>query len=170
MSDQPVIHIHNEGGGARWIGILATLVITGGLTALAYQLALSGFAEMAASAVTIFVVTLVSYCFKAGILRMPARADSEDDLAFTRSTLRRIYDEIQAAIAKSSVFRLVVFALVYTAGFMAIRWVAAVGLSALTSMWTAIGVGLLVGGAILLQSQILAWLRKAWTKKGTDPA
>jgi hypothetical protein len=163
---RPEVHIHNAvsfGGGKGW-NILVTLFISAGLTIVAWQLSLSGFAEMAASGVTIFLVTLISYMFKAGILRLPEKPE-DDDLAFTKSTLRRIYDEIQAAIVKSSLFKLVLFALIYTIGFMVLRTAVAFGIGLLTTWWIALAVGLIVGGLIIAQDQILAWVRANMVRK-----
>ncbi|MDP5226899.1 MULTISPECIES: hypothetical protein [Arthrobacter] len=161
------VHVHNTtvnfGGDKGW-NILVTLFISAGLTIFAWQLSLSGFAEMAASGVTIFLVTLVGYMFKAGILRLPEKP-GDDDLAFTKSTLRRIYDEIQAAIVKSSLFKLVVFALAYTVGFMVLRTAVAFGIGLLTTWWIALAVGLIVGGLIIAQDQILAWVRANMIRK-----
>lgn len=92
--------------------------------------------------------------------------EKDDDLAFTKSTIRRIYDEIQRAIANSSLFKLVLWAALYTAGFMLFRTGVAALLGMLNSMWMAIGVGLLAGAVVVGQDQILSWARKAMTKKG----
>lgn len=162
---QPVIMNNIAIGDGRAWNILITLLISGGLTVFAWRLSLSGFKEMAASGVTIFIVTLIGYMFKAGILRLPA-APTDDDLAFTKSTLRRIYDEIQMAIVKSSMLKLVIFALIYSAGFMLLRTAVSVGIGMLTSWWIALGVGLIVGGLVIAQDQILAWLRANMIKKG----
>lgn len=161
---QPEIHVHNSFGGGRGWNILVTLLLVSGLTAIGYQLSLGPLAEIVATGMTMFLTTLIGYMFKAGILRLPEKED--DDLAFTKSTLRRIYDELTAAIVKSSLFRLVLFAGAYTAGFLILRTVIAFGLGLLNSMWMAIGVGLLVGGALVAQDEILAWLRKVNVRKG----
>lgn len=166
--EQPSIdvHVHNSlGSGSRWMNILVTLLVTAGLTVLAYQLSLSGFAEMAASGIAMFIVTLVGYMFKAGILSLPDKAN-DDDLAFTKSTLRRIYDEIQTSIVNSSALKLVIFAVAHTLGWLLLRAAVAFGISLLTTMWVAIGVGLLVGALIIAQEQVFAWVRRNMTKKG----
>lgn len=160
----PQVHVHNSMGGDKGWNILVTLLISAGLTIIAWQLSLSGFAEMAASGVTIFLVTLVGYMFKAGILRLPVSQD--DDLAFTKSTLRRIYDEIQMAIAKSSLLKLVLFALAYTLAFMALRTAVAFGIGLLTTWWIALAVGLIIGGLVVAQDKILAWVRSSMIRKG----
>lgn len=166
MSDQ---NINITVGGNKGWNILVTLFISAGLTILAWRLSLSGFAEMAASGVTIFLVTLIGYLFKAGILRLPERAE-DDDLAFTKSTLRRIYDEIQAAIVKSSLLKLVFFAMAYTLGFMVLRAAVAFGIGLLTTWWIALAVGLIIGGLIIAQDQILAWIRQSMVRKGPEEA
>ncbi len=151
--------------GRRGWNILFTLfLITAGLTVLAYQLSLSGFAELAASGISIFLTALVGNMFKAGILRLPEKG-AEDDLAFTKSTLRRIYDEIQAAIVKSSMIKLVLFSLAYAIGWLILRSIVAFGISMLTTMWVAIGVGLIAGGLVVAQDQIWAWIRRHMAKK-----
>lgn len=160
----PQIHVHNSFGGGKGWNILVTLLISAGLTVLAWRLSLSGFAEMAASGVTIFLVTLVGYMFKAGILRLPV-SQEDDDLAFTKSTLRRIYDEIQQAIAKSSLLKLVLFAMAYTLAFMVLRTAVAFGIGLLTTWWIALAVGLIVGGLIIAQDQIIAWIRSNMIKR-----
>lgn len=160
------VHVHNTVavGGSRGWNILITLLVTAGLTVLAYQLSLSGFAEMAASGISIFLVTLVGYMFKAGILRLPEQPN-DDDLAFTKSTLRKIYDEVQTAIVKSSILKLVIFALIYTAGFMILRAAVAFGIGLLTSLWIAIGIGLIIGGLMVAQDQIWSWIRTRMVNK-----
>lgn len=160
----PEIHVHNSFGGNRGWNIAVTLLAMAGITAIGYQLSLGPLAEIVSTGMTMFLVTLVGYMFKAGILRLPDKQD--DDLAFTKSTLRRIYDELTAAIVKSSVLRLVLFAAAYTAGFLILRSIVGFGFSLMTSMWMAIGAGLLLGAAVVAQDQILAWLRTLNTKKG----
>lgn len=166
--EPPEYHIHNTValGGAKGWNVLTTFLVVGGIVVIGYQLSLGPWAEITATAISMFIVTLVSMAFKAGILRLPEIAPEEDDLAFTKSTLRRIYDEIQAAIVKSSVLRLVFFAAMYTAGFLVLRAVVAFGLGALNSMWMAIGVGLIAGAAVIAQDQIWAWIRRMHVKKG----
>lgn len=152
-------------GGRGW-SILVTLLVTGGLMAIGYQLSLGPFAENVATGMTVFLVTLIGYMFKAGILRMPDRKSEDDELAFTKSTLRRMYDEIQSAIANSSAFKLILFAAAYTIGFLILRAGMGFLFGLLSNMWMAIGVGLLIGGAIVAQNEIFAWLRKLNAKKG----
>lgn len=164
MSEQ---NINITVGGNKGWNILVTLFISAGLTILAWRLSLSGFAEMAASGVTIFLVTLVSYMFRAGILRLPETAE-DDDLAFTKSTLRRIYDEIQAAIVKSSLLKLVLFALAHTVGFLVLRAAVAFGIGLLTTWWVALAVGLIIGGLIIAQDQIFAWVRRNMVRKSDE--
>lgn len=162
---QPVqVHVHNAIGGSKGWNILFTLLITAGLTVLAYQVSLSGFAELAASGVSIFLTALVGNLFKAGVLRLPEKT-AGDDLAFTKSTLRRVYDEIQNAIANSGTFKLILFSLAYTVVWLLLRAVVAFGIGLLTTMWVAIGVGLIVGGLVVMQDQIWAWVRSHMTKK-----
>lgn len=151
--------------GARGWNILVTLLVTGGLTAIGYQFSLGPFADVVATGTTMFLVTLIGYMFKAGILRMPEKKD-EGDLAFTKSTLRRIYDEIQTSIANSSALKLVLFAAGYTFGFLVLRAAMGFMFGLMTNMWVAIGIGLIIGGGIVAQNEILAWLRKLNTKKG----
>lgn len=160
----PEQNINITVGGNKGWNILVTLCISAGLTILAWRLSLSGFAEMAASGVTIFLVTLISYMFKAGILRLPEKSE-DDDLAFTKSTLRRIYDEIQAAIVKSSLLKLVLFALAHTLGFLVLRAAVAFGIGLLTTWWVALAVGLITGGLIIAQDQILSWVRRSMVRK-----
>lgn len=162
---EPAIHVHNSFGGARGWNIVITLLAVGGLTAIGYQLSLGPLAEVVATGMTVFLTTLIGYMFKAGILCMPSKQD--DDLAFTKSALRKIYDELTAAVVKSSVFRLVLFAAAYTAGFLVLRAAVSFGLGLMTSMWMAIGVGLLLGACVIAQDQIFAWLRTLNNKKGT---
>lgn len=164
----PEVHVHNSvsmGGSKAW-QVLTTMLLVGGLTAIGYQLSLGPYAEVTATGISMFILTLISLCFRAGILRLP-ETKGDDDLEFTKSTLRRIYDEIQMAIVKSSVLRLVAFAAVYTVGFLIMRAVVAFGLDLLNSMWMAIGVGLLVGAAVVAQDKIWEFVRKMQVKKGT---
>lgn len=163
---QPAVNVHNtiKLDGSRGWNIAISLLAVGGLTAIGYQLSLGPLFEVVATGMTMFVVTLVSYMFKAGILRLPEKQD--DDLAFTKSAMRRIYDELTAAVVKSSMLRLVLFAMAYTAGFLVLRAAIAFGLGLLNSMWMAIGVGLLLGAVFVAQDQIFAWLRTLNAKKG----
>lgn len=160
------VHVHNTVslGGNRGLNILVTLLLVAGLTAIGYQLSLGPLKEVVATGIAMFLTTLVSYMFKAGILRLPETQD--DDLAFTKGTLRRIYDELTAAIVKSSLPRLILFAAIYTAGFLVLRAGVSFGFGLLNSLWMAIGVGLILGALVVAQDQVLAWLRTLQTKKG----
>jgi hypothetical protein len=165
QAPQPVqVHVHTAFGGGKGWNILFTLLITAGLTVLAYQVSLSGFAELAASGVSIFLTALIGNLFKAGILRLPEKS-TDDDLAFTKSTLRRMYDELQHAIANSGTFKIILFSLAYAVGWLLLRAAVAFGIGLLTTMWVAIGVGLIVGGLVVMQDQIWAWVRTHMTKK-----
>lgn len=159
-----VIHNTVSIGGSRGWSILVTLLISAGLTVLAYRLSLSGLKDLAATGISIFLVTLTGYMFKAGILRLPQQA-GDDDLAFTKSTLRRIYDEIQTSIVNSKMLKLVLFALAYTVAFMLLRTGVGVLIGMLSTLWVAVGVGLILGGLIVAQDQILAWIRRSMIKK-----
>ncbi|WP_353113250.1 hypothetical protein [Microbacterium sp.] len=160
-----VIENHIKVGDGRAWSILVTLLLVAGVTVLAYQLSLSGLADLAASAITFFVFTLVKSMFSAGILRMPEAEAGEDDFAFTKSALRKISDEFKLAIAKSSLLRLVLISAAITALFLLARMAAGALIGLMTSMWIAIGFGLILGALIVAQDQILAWARKAWVKK-----
>lgn len=163
----PEVHVHNSlrmEGSKIW-QILTTMLLVGGLVAIGYQLSLGPYAEITATGISMFVLTLVSLCFRSGILKLP-ETRGEDDLEFTKSTIRRIYDEIQQAIANSSVLRLVIFAAIHTAGFLLMRGVVGFGLDLMNSMWMAIGVGLLAGAAVVAQDKILAAIRRMQATKG----
>ncbi|MBP1325064.1 hypothetical protein JOF28_000296 [Leucobacter exalbidus] len=153
-------------GGRDWGGMLITLLATAGIMAIGYQLSLGPFADVVATGMTVFLVTLVGYLFKAGIWNLPPSGQDSDDLAFTKSTLRRIYDEIQTSIARSGVVKLIIFAALYTAGFLFLKAGMGVLFGLLSGTWMAIGVGLLFGAGLIAQKEILAWLRKLNTKKG----
>lgn len=162
----PEVHVHNSvsmGGSKGW-QILTTMLLVAGLTAIGYQLSLGPYAEITATGISMFVLTLISLCFRSGILKLP-ETKAEGDLEFTKSTIRRIYDEVQLAIANSSVLRLVLFAAIYTTGFLVMRAVVGFGLDLLNNMWMAIGVGLMVGAAVVAQDKIWALIRKMQTKK-----
>lgn len=165
---QPEVHVHNTVslGGARGWNILVTFLLVAGMTAIGYQLSLGPLKEVVATGISMFLTTLVGYMFKAGILRLPEKQD--DDLAFTKSTLRRVYDELTAAVVKSSLPRLVLFALAYTAAFLVLRAGVSFGLGLMTSLWMAIGVGCIIGGLVVAQDQVLAWIRTLQTKKGKN--
>lgn len=70
---QPVVNVNTtvQTDTGRLLNILVTLLACGGITVIGYQLALNGLMELAASGISIFTVTLVQSCFKAGILKMP---------------------------------------------------------------------------------------------------
>lgn len=163
-SPQPQIHIHNAHGGGKGWNILVTLLLVAGGTAIGYHLSQGPMADDVATGMTVMLSTLVTSMFKAGILRMPEKEG--DDLAFTKSALRRIYDELTEAVVNSSVLRLVMFAVVHAVAFLLLRAVIAFGFGLLSSMWMAIGVGLLLGGAVVAQEQIWARLRQLNAKKG----
>lgn len=166
---EPEVHVHNNitvGDGRGW-GVLFTLLFVAGTVVIAWQLSLGPWKEVVSSGLTIFTTTLVSYMFKAGILRLPDKGE-EDDLAFTKSTLRRVYDEITAAIVKSSMLRLVLFAAAYTVGFLLLRGAVSTGLTMISSRWMAVGVGLIAGSLVVAQDRILASLRRMNLKKGGD--
>ena len=159
-------HVHNQiniGDGRGW-GILATLLTVTGIVIIGWRLSLGPWHEVVATGLSMFIVTLVTYMFKAGILRLPEAED--DDLAFTKSTLRRIYDEITAAIVKSSMLRLVLFAAAYTAAFLLLRGAVSFGLAAISSIWMAAGFGVIVAALIIMQDRVLALLRRLGEKKG----
>lgn len=164
----PEVHVHNvvRLDSSRAWNIAITLMVVAGLTAIGYQLSLGPLRDVVATGISMFLTTLISMMFRAGILRLPERRPEDDDLAFTKSTLRRVYDEVQLAIVKSSLVRLVLFAAGYTAGFLVLRAGVDFGLGLLTSLWMAVGVGLLVGAAIVAQDQIWAWIRTLHNKKG----
>jgi|JI8StandDraft_1071087.scaffolds.fasta_scaffold194968_2 hypothetical protein len=163
----PTVHVHNAirlDNGRGW-NVLVTFLLVAGLTAIAYQLSLGPLADVVATGLAMFTTTLVTFMFRAGILRLP-ETQGPDDLAFTKSTLRRIYDELTAAIVNSSMPRLILFAAVQTAAFLIFRAAVAFGLGLLSSMWMAIGVGLIAGALVVAQDQIWSWVRGSMVKRG----
>jgi hypothetical protein len=163
----PSINIQNTvtaNANKAW-SILTTLLVVGGITVIGYQLSLGPYAEVTATGISMFLVALVINSFKAGILRVP-ESSGEDNFEFTKSAARKIYDEVQAAIVNSGMARIVLFSAGYALAFVILRSVVAAGLAAISSMWMAIGLGLLLGAAVIAQDQIWAWLRRSWTRKG----
>lgn len=163
----PDIHHHTNvtlGSSKGW-NVLVTFMLVAGIVVIGYQLSLGPWAELTATGISMFAITMITMSFKAGILKMP-EVDANDDLAFTKSTLRRIYEELQQAIVNSSLLRIFFFALGYTLGFLLLRAAVGAGLSVLDSMWIAVGVGLLAGAAVVAQDKIFAAMRKMRTKKG----
>lgn len=161
----PQVHVHNQirlGGDRGW-NVLITLLTVASITVAAYQLSLGPFADVVATGVAMFAITLTTYMFRAGILSLPAGAD--DDLAFTKSTLRRVYDEITTAIINSSMPRLILFAAGQTAAFLVFRAIVAFGLSLLNSTLMAIAVGLGAGAIVVGQDKIWAWVRRSMVKR-----
>lgn len=160
-------HVHNiikVGGGRGW-NVLITFLLVAGITAIGYQLSLGPLADVVSTGIAMFLTTFVTYMFRAGILRLP-ETQGEDDLEFTKSTVRRIYDELTAAIVNSSMPRLILFAAVQTAAFLLFRAAVAFGLGLMSSLWMAIGVGLIAGALVVAQDQIWAWVRASMLKKG----
>lgn len=161
----PQVHVHNQirlGGDRGW-NVTITLLAVASLTVLAYQLSLGPFADVVATGVAMFVTTLTAFMFRAGILRLPETQD--DDLAFTKSTLRKIYDEISTAIVNSTMPRLILFAGIQTAAFLVFRAIVAFGLSLLNSTLMAIAVGLGAGAIVVGQDKIWAWVRRSMVKR-----
>ncbi|GAB3616576.1 hypothetical protein GCM10027416_11330 [Okibacterium endophyticum] len=162
---QPEVHVHNsiKLDSSRVWSVLITLMVSLAIACFGYQLSLGPLREVVATGLSMFLMTLVTLAFKAGILRLPEKQN--DDLAFTKSTIRRIYDEIQAAIANSSMPRLLVFAAGQTAGFLILRAGVAFAFGLMSSLWMAAGFGLLFGAAVLAQEQIWAWIRTLHNSK-----
>ena len=159
------IHNHIQLGGNRWMNILITLLVCAGIMVIGWQLSLGPLKDTVATGMSMFAVALITNCFKAGLLKLPAK-QGDDDLAFTKSTLRRIYDEIQKAIINSGIVRLVLFAAAYALGFVLLKTSVAWGLGLISSSWMAIGVGLIGGAALVGQEYIWAWFRRSWAKNG----
>lgn len=158
--DTPEVHVHTtvQVGSERGWTILATLLAIAGAVALAYSLSLGPLRDVAATGVAIFVTTLLKYMFSAGILQLPQQT-ADDDLAVTKSTVRRIYAEWQALIAKSSTFRLALLAFGYTVGFLLFRTLIAWGLGVFSSVWVAAGFGALLGAVIVSPTSFATLLR-----------
>lgn len=128
--------------------VLGTLLIIGGVTMIGWGLAKAGLLEIGATAVTMLLATLARFMIQAGLLILP-EGRAGGDFAETKGFLRRLYQELNVWIAKSSILRLTLLALGYTVVFMIIRQLIVAILHTFGNVWLAGGAGMAIAAVVV---------------------
>ncbi|GEM_PF-3074367 len=143
--------------------VLGTLLIVGAATMIGWGLAKAGLLEIGATAVTMLLATLARFMIQAGLLVLP-EGNATGDFAETRSFLRRLYNEFNTWIAKSSVLRLTLIAVGYTIVFMIIRQLFVLVFKTFGNVWLAGGAGMAVA-AVVVSPTLFGRMKSALTSR-----
>ena len=155
------VQIHVETGSAEAHGwqVLGTLLACGAAVSLLYAIAQAGWLELAATGVSMLLVTMARLMWHAGMVAIPKRAVAEDDFKVTRGTMQQIYAEFQQWQARSGVLKIFALALAYTAAFLILRQGVSVALQVFTNIWVAGAAGAAAASVIVAPTMVPKILR-----------
>lgn len=123
--------------------VLAAVLLSGGLTALAYGLTQAGLAELAASCLSF-------YGFFVGTRLLAKIAASREARHFreTREFIGTAYGELQAWLADRKLLAIAIIGVPVTVAFVTLKSAIALALGAFSNVWFAVAAGLIVAAFV----------------------
>lgn len=138
-------NVQNDAGAKHGWQVAAILVAAATIGVAAWRLSLSPYAEMASSGLAILTVTFAKLLWRKKIITAPPKDEAKPDkLAFNKSVIRKMNDELQTAIDSGGALAAFGAAVAYMVGFLAFRAIIAAVLRHFASPW----VGGILGGAL----------------------
>lgn len=161
---QVVVNVQQN---TRMFEIVGTLLFCGSIGMLAYALAKSGWLEIAATMMTMFIVQFGRLLLRHGLIDVPRISGSDqgefkETSGFVRTALRE-FGEWQA---RSPIWRLAALATLYTLTFMLARSGMKVALGIFTNVWVAGSASAFVGALIVFPQLFAKPVQKLKTRQG----
>lgn len=123
--------------------VLASLLLTGAVTALCYALSQAGLAELAGTSMSFYAVTVGTRIFaKVTSVRRVGH------FAGSRALLRQAQDDFKRWMSDRTILALFVIGVPVTVGYVALRSGCIAALGAFGSIWFALAAGLLFGALV----------------------
>ena len=164
-NEKIVVNVNSQ---SRMYQIVATLLAIGAVGMLAWTLAESGWLELAATFLTMFIFQLTKLLFANGLLKVPTGSNKKS-FKGTQSLLKTMAMEFKQWQSNSPMWRLAALAFGYTVGFMIARVVMTWALGIFTNVWVAGAVAMIIGALIIFpQLFSQAWKTVSGKVKTTD--
>lgn len=123
--------------------VLAVLLLSGGLTAIAYGLTKAGLAELAASFLSFYVFFVGSRVLAKVAASREARHFKE-----TQKVVGTVWAELQDWLTDRKILALCIIGVPVTIAFVTLKALVTAGLMAFSSVWFAVGAGLVVASVV----------------------
>ncbi len=141
------------------INFLGTLIIFGGAGALVYAVAQQGYAEIAASGLTVLIIQFVKLLAQNGVLTRPNKKTGKTYFQNIFGDLSGWAHDIREFKADRTIWQFAGLSLLYAIGFVVLRSAVMAGMGLFHNLIISIGVGMMIGGAIAAPEWYLRYKR-----------
>ena len=158
---QPIT-VNVQSGAGELLRIISTILLFGGAGAVAWSVAQGAHREIAATGMTLMIVTMAKLLYARGIIAVPTDGKG-DNFTTTKSTVAEIAAEYKSWLAGTSMPALAAISIAYACGFLVLRAGVSAGFSVFSNLWVAGGAAAMVGALVVFPSlipSILASLKR----------
>lgn len=159
---QIVVHTHNDASNAKEIiRFLGALIIFGGVGVGTYMVCRLGYAEMAASGLTVLIIQFVKLLAQHGVLSRPHKKTGKTYFQNVFGDLSGWARDLEEFKRDRTIWQFAGIALVYAVAFVLLRQVVAMSMGIFQNLLLSIAVCMIVGGALAAPD---------WYLRYTEPA
>lgn len=152
MTHQPIT-VNVQSGAGELLRIISTILLFGGAGAVAWSVAQGAHREIAATGMTLMIVTMCKLLYARGIIAVPTDGTS-DSFTTTKSTVAEMLAEYKGWLAGTSMPALAAISIAYACGFLVLRAGVSAGFSVFSNLWVAGGSAAMVGALVVFPSLI----------------
>lgn len=158
MSTPQQIEINMSSGASEIVRLVAVVLFFGGVGALAWSVADSGYAELAGTGLAVMVVQVVRMLWAKGAITAPTKEGDRDAFAETKGLLGRVGDEYRAWMTGAGMLRIMLLAFAYAIAFLLLRAGMISALTIFKNLYIAAGCAALVGAFIVMPNFLKAYV------------
>ena len=152
MTHQPIT-VNVQSGAGELLRIISTILLFGGAGAVAWSVAQGAHREIAATGMTLMIVTMCKLLYARGIIAVPTDGKG-DSFTTTKSTVAEIAAEYKQWLAGTSMPALAAISIAYACGFLVLRSAVSAAFSVFSNLWVAGGAAAMVGALVVFPSLI----------------
>lgn len=169
MTAQPV-HVHVQTGTGEVLRIVATVLMFGGVGAVAWSFAQGAYADIAATGMTMTVVMMVKLLYARGLIAVRS-GDGEDQFKVTKGAVQQILGEYKSWLAGTSMPAMAAISVAYAVGFLVLRAAVSTAFGLFQNVVIAGGAAAIVGAIVVFPS-LMPSMVASMKRKGvvTEPA
>lgn len=161
-TNQQPITVNVQSGAGEILRIVSTILLFGGAGAVAWSVAQGAHREIAATGMTLMIVTMCKLLYARGVIAVPTDGKT-DSFSTTKSTVAEIAAEYKNWLAGTSMPALAAISIAYACAFLVLRTAVSAGFSVFSNLWIAGGSAAMVGALVVFPSlipSILASLKR----------
>ncbi|GAA4753089.1 hypothetical protein [Gordonia alkaliphila] len=158
MSSQQ-IEINMTSGASEIVRLVAVILFFGGVGALAWSVADSGYAELAGTGLAVMIVQVVKMLWAKGAVSAPTKdSAAPETFTETRGMLARVAGEYRAWMTGAGMLRIVLLAFTYAIAFLILRAGMVSALTVFKNLYIAAGCAALIGAFIVMPNFLKAYV------------